>query len=1140
LRRDPAGIRAAEVTAKALGGHVAATDNGGAEALVFTATKVATNICQWLEGLGLSRYADAFEANDIGPDLLPHISDQVLKDIGVASAGHRLRMLASISQSAPGGQPLRAGDAAAPCAERNDGERRQATVLVADISGYTTLCGRLDPEQVQALLGRFYEVTDGIIASYGGHVIDHAGDGTLASFGAPIAHDNDADRAVRAALDMQAQVAAITDPSGQALVLHTGIASGEVVAATIATGATPKYAVTGEAVNLAARLCGIANPGQTVIAEATWSRVLRCFDAEPLGERQVKGIDRPVSLWSVRGPRLGVAERRPFFGRQIELRQLIGVLDAAEAGRGMALCVRGEAGIGKSRLVEALREQARARGFSCHAGLVLDFGVGKRQDALAAIVKDVLGMGAQEEESALQSAVQRAVSGGLLSADQEVLINDLLELTQSVEQRAAFDAMDNSTRSRRLGEALIDIVQRGAARQPRLIVVEDLHWASADLLRHLAQLARAAGESRIVLAMTSRFEGYPLDNAWRAMARGCALTTVDLGPMRPDDCRSMAGAMLQCADRLIAECIERADGNPLFLEQLLRNAAESQASNLPASIQSLVLARMDRLDQRERTALQVASVLGKRFDKRALRALLGDRDYDCDALVDTDLAHAEGLEYVFAHALIQEGVYSSLLNSRKRELHKRAAEWFGSQEPILHAEHMDRAADPAAAEAYLSAARDQAARFRHESALRLVDRGLEIEAGGAVRCSLLLLRGDLLREAGRSSDSLAACRSALDMGHDDGQRCQALMGIAAAHRVTTDIPAALDALERAQTLADRLGDSEQLSRIHHVRGNLLFVSGDSVGCEREHGAAFHHAQEAANAECQAQALSGLGDAKYLQGRMLSGLDFFSRCVALCERAGLRKVQLPNRCMVGHCMYYANRMDESAAAIRSTLDDARRLGQAQTEIFALESLGVLLAWKGDYASAEQALIEGIPLARSAGARRYLAAMLCGLAEARLGQGSAEEALGHLDEALVVSQQSGMAFVGALTLSLMARAQSTPERARHFLAQAEEALRPRCLSHSELHFYRNAIDVSLHWQNWSDAARYAALLERYVRSEPLPWATLLTQRAHALIAAGSGESGEALRGQLQRTHAEIERVGFWSAWFPIDPALGHTEA
>jgi tetratricopeptide (TPR) repeat protein len=838
----------------------------------------------------------------------------------------------------------------------------------------------------------------------------------------------------------------------------------------------------------------------------------------------------------VRGLRPAGAERRPFFGRQTELRQLVGVLEAAESGRGLALCVRGEAGIGKSRLIEELREHAHARGFACHTGLVLDFGVGKGQGALAAIVKDVLEVAAQTDEVTLRAAVQRAVSSGLVTADQEVLINDLLELTQSTEQRAAFDAMDGMTRTQRLGEAFAGILQRGALQRPRLVIAEDLHWGSQDLLRHLAELARVAGESRIVLAMTSRFEGYPLDKSWRAAARGSSLMTVDLGPMRPDECRLMAAGVLQSSDHLIAECIDRADGNPLFLEQLLRNAAESQASSLPGSIQSLVLARMDRLHQRDKNALQVAAVLGKRFDKTALQALLGDHAYACDALIETDLVRPEGHEYVFAHALIQEGVYSSLLHARKRELHRRAAEWFGSQEPILRAEHLDRAADPAAAAAYLAAAGDQLARFRHESALRLADRGLEIEPdGGDVRCALLLLRGDVLRETGRSGDSLAAFQSALQSARDDGVRGQALMGIAAAFRVTSDIPAALAALDQAQSIADRQGVSEALSRIHHVRGNLLFAAGDSVGCEREHAAALHHAQQARNAECEAQALSGLGDAQYLQARMLSALECFSRCVALCERAGLMKVQIPNRCMVGHCLYYANRMDESTATIRLALEDARRIGQAQTEIFALESLGLLLAWTGEYGPAEQALASGIPLARAAGARRYLAAMLCALAEVRLAQKADDEARGLLQEALVVSQQSGMAFVGALAFALLARAQPDRDQAVRALEQGEGELRQRSLSHSQLHFYRHAIDVSLHWQDWSHAARYAAMLERCVQPEPLPWATLLIDRARALIAAGSGENGEALRNRLQRIREEIARVGFRSALVAVESAL-----
>ena len=440
-----------------------------------------------MEALGLPQYADAFEANDIDADLLPRLNDQILKDIGVASAGHRLRILNAIAAGLVAGQ----GDAQAkshPEALRagTDGERRQATVLVADISGYTALCGRLDPEQVQALLGCFYDVTDRIVDNYGGHVIDHAGDGTLAAFGAPIAHHNDIERAVRAALDMHAEVAAIADPTGQALALHLGIASGEVVAGTISAGVQPKYAITGEAVNLAARLNAMAAAGQTLIEDAVWRSASQKFDAAPLGEVPIKGIDKRVSLWNVLAMRHVTAERQSFVGRQTELRQLLSVLDGVQDTRsGLAICLRGEAGIGKSRLVEELRRSAERLGFACHIGLVLDFGVAKGKDAIPAIMKELLGVGIQADEASLRVAVRRAVTTGLVREDQEILVNELLELPQSVEQRTAFDAMDKNTRVQRLGETLVGFLHSCALERPRLLVVEDVHWASPDLLRYL-------------------------------------------------------------------------------------------------------------------------------------------------------------------------------------------------------------------------------------------------------------------------------------------------------------------------------------------------------------------------------------------------------------------------------------------------------------------------------------------------------------------------------------------------------------------------------------------------------------------------------------------------------------------------------
>jgi class 3 adenylate cyclase/tetratricopeptide (TPR) repeat protein len=1026
--------------------------------------------------------------------------------------------------------------AAASSAPVGEGDRRQATVLVADISGYTALCARLDAEQVQALLGRFYDLTDRIIANYGGHVIDHAGDATLAVFGAPVAHDNDGERAARAAIDIHAQAAAIADPTGRTLSLHIGIASGEVVAATIAGGAQPRYAVTGEAVNLAARLNALAQAGQTIISEPVWRSVARVFEAQPLGEVSVKGFVKPVAVWKVVGPRRAGAERRSFIGRQTELRQLLGVLDAVEEARsGLAVCVRGEAGIGKSRLIDELRQHAQARGFACHTGWVLDFGVGKGQDAIPAIVKDMLEVGIQADEAALRAAVQGAVASDLIPPEQQMLITDLLELPQPAELRGAFDAMDNATRAQRMGEMIVGFAQRCTLTRPRVIIVEDIHWAAPSLLRYLALLTRAVVDSRMILIMTTRFEGDPLDSTWRASTHGSPLMTIDLGPLRAEEAKLLVAGLMETSNRVALECIERAEGNPLFLEQLLRSAAESEAASLPASIQSLVLARMDRLGPRDKAALQAASVLGKRFTLGAVCALSDDADYHCDALVAGDLVRPEGVDYVFAHALIQEGVYSSLLNTKKRELHRRAAQWFGEQEPILRAEHLDRASDPEAAQAYLAAAKDRMGKFRHEFALRLAERGTELAGEDTVRCKLWLIRGDLLREAGRSGDSLAAFESARSCATDDEQRCHAWMGIVAAHRVTADIPAAMAALDQAQAIAQGQGSAAQRSRIHHVRGNLFFALGKSDECRSEHERALDYAQQAGEIECEAQALSGLGDAQYLQGRLLTGLEYFRRCVGLCERAGFAKVQIPNRVMVGHCLYYANRMDHSFQQIHLALEEAQRFGQVQSEIFAQESLGLLLGAKGDFRSAELALLSGIPLARRAQSRRYLSAMLYSLALVRLAAGAHLEARTLLDEALALARQTGPAFAGPLILSGISCVEQSHADAKRALGQGEAVLREPCISHCHLHFYRNAIDVSLHWRDWDEALRYAAALESYVSAEPLPWATLVIERARALAALGSGKHGDAVLGDLRRIRDEIARVGMLSALPGLDFAL-----
>ena len=293
-----------------------------------------------------------------------------------------------------------------------------------------------------------------------------------------------------------------------------------------------------------------------------------------------------------------------------------------------------------------------------------------------------------------------------MAAQRRVYLDDLLDLPQPVELRALYDAMDSAARVRGTRETVAELVAAASAARPRMLVIEDIHWADGATLDHLATLAETAAKHPALLVMTSRVEGDPLDDTWRSRTGRWPLMTIDLGPLRPQEAEMLAGAYFSAHAALARRCVERAAGNPLFLEQLLRHAEESAESGVPGSVQSLVQARMDRLDPPDKLALQAASVLGQRFDLDMLGALLEHPGYDAGGLVRHRLVRPHGGgALLFAHALIRDGVYDSLLRSRRRELHRRAAALFAERDPVLHAEHLDRAEDPRAPRAYLEAAR---------------------------------------------------------------------------------------------------------------------------------------------------------------------------------------------------------------------------------------------------------------------------------------------------------------------------------------------------------------------------------------------------------------------------------------------------
>jgi class 3 adenylate cyclase/tetratricopeptide (TPR) repeat protein len=1067
-------------------------------------------------------------------DVLPELCEPDLEKLGV-SLGHRKKLLKAIEElrACPAGAAPSTPPRAAPVSE---GERRQVAVMFADLSGYTEFSRQLDAEEVHTLLERFFDEVDGIVGRFGGSVDKHIGDCVMAVFGAPIAHGNDAERAARAALAILEAMPGLSARLGRTLDVHIGLAAGQVVASASGSAAHREYTVTGDSVNLAARLTDAAPCGTILLPEALRRLLPPVFACEPAGELTAKGLAEPVAAFRLSGIGTAAAERPPFVGRRAERAQFEGVLGACrEAGTGQAVVVRGEAGIGKTRVVEEFQTLAEDAGFACHVGLVLDFGTGIGQDAIRSLVRSLLGLRVSSDPDPALVAAERALRDGLIAHDQRVYLNDLLDLPQPTALRALYDAMDNATRNRGKQDTVADLVRSLSARQPLLLVVEDVHWADRPTLDQLAALAATVAACPALLVMTTRIEGDRLDHAWRSSAAGSPLLTIDLGPLRPQEATALAGAYLDASAEFARRCMERAAGNPLFLEQLLRHAEQSSAAGVPGSVQSLVQARMDQLEASDKQALQAASIFGQRFALDALRYLVDDATYACAPLTRRFLIRPVDDDFLFAHALIRDAVYDSLLRARRRELHRRAAAWFAERDPVLHAEHLDRAEDPSAPQAYLTAARAQAADYRYERARALADRGLAIATAPGDRFALTCLLGEVLHDLGTMIESQAAYERALEAATDDPQRAQAWLGVAAVKRVTEDLDGAFADLDRAQAAAERHGLIERRAHIHFLRGNLHFPRGNIEGCLAEHGKSLALAREVGSPQLEAQALGGLGDAEYVRGRMISAYRHLQRCVELSVAHGLGRIEVANRSQIAHARLYFDPLQAVLEAAIAAAQGAQRVGHHRAEInarvaavFATAALGAF-----DRLEAEAARVR--ELVERIGARRFLQGSVHYEGRAALARGRRREARALIEEALAISRETGIKFHGPNVLGGLARAAEVPDDRRRALAEGEAIIARGAVGHNHLRFYPDAIETALDLGDWDEAERYADVLEAFTRAEPLPWSDFFTARGRALAAFARGRRVETIRCELERLIAAARRLDYRSALPAIEEAL-----
>jgi class 3 adenylate cyclase/predicted ATPase len=652
-------------------------------------------IADWLKQLGMHEYAQRFAENDIDFVTLGELTDQDLEKIGVTSLGHRRKLWRAISDLK--GVAV-AGIAVAPPAA-DAAERRQVTVMFSDLVGSTALSTRMDPEDLRELISAYQKCVAEAVHRFGGFVARYLGDGMLVYFGYPEAHEDDAERAVRAGLEAIASVIALQTPAS--LQTRVGIATGLVVVGDlIGSGSAQERAIVGETPNLAARLQDIAEPNTVVISEATRSLLGNLFELKDLGARDLKGLAGPVRAWSALRARTVESRFEAFHpsgltalvGREEETELLLRRWSRAKSGEGRVVLISGEAGIGKSRLTAALLESlasephTRLRYFCSpqHTDSAFYPIIGQMERA-AGLLHDDTPQQKLDKLDAVLAQTSTSIQDAALIAEMLSLPNDgrypVLDLTPQQRRQKTLDALT----------AQMETLSR---QKPVLMIFEDVHWSDPTSLEVFSEVVDRIRTLRVLLLVTFRPE---FEAPWMGRPH---VTTLIINRLAEHE----AGAMIDriVGNRLLSasirkDIVERTDGIPLFVEEMTKAALEaggepaaeraiaaipSPALAVPASLYASLMARLDRLGGPAKELAQVAAAIGREFSHAFLNAVMRKSDAELgsalDRLIAAGLLFRQGQPphaiYLFKHALVRDAAYGTLLREQRRALHARIAD----------------------------------------------------------------------------------------------------------------------------------------------------------------------------------------------------------------------------------------------------------------------------------------------------------------------------------------------------------------------------------------------------------------------------------------------------------------------------------
>jgi class 3 adenylate cyclase/tetratricopeptide (TPR) repeat protein len=1023
-------------------------------------------IAEWLASIGLGEYAQRFADNAIDLSVVRDLTEQDLKDLGVL-LGHRRKILRAIAEL-DGVAPAPTETATEPVL-RVDAERRHLTVMICDLVGSTALSARLDPEDMRAVIDAYHAACARITRTYDGFLAEFRGDGILAYFGYPIAHEDDAERTVRAGLDIIAAVARLETRAREPLAVRIGIASGLVVVGDLSReGALRERAVVGDTPNLAARLQALAEPGTVVVAASTRRLLGDLFRLRDLGRHEVKGIAAPVAAWAVEGvsdsesrfEAVRAAGLTDLIGREGELDFLLERQRLAWKGEGQIVLISGEPGIGKSRLAAALAERSAGE---AHTRLRYQCSPYHTNSALRPFIAQLERAAGFKADDTSEQRLDKLEALLAMSASRIENVGPLFAALLSIPFGERYQPLTLSPtqQRRRTLAALLDQFEGLARGQPILLLFEDAHWADATSLELLDLTIERVRQLPVLALFTFRPEFEP---PWVDLPN---VGTLTLGRLDHNDVESMVAQVTGgrvLPTEVMKQIVAKTDGNPLFVEELTKAVLEAgilvedaegyrldgplPPLAIPATLQDSLMARLDRLAPVKEIA-QVGATIGREFSYTLVRVLVGRDEsalkHGLAQLEQAGLVFRRGeppkeAVYSFKHSLVRDAAYESLLKSRRQQLHgqiasaleQRFADIVASQ-PEIVAHHFTAAGlvNPAI-DYWLKAGHLALSRSANAEAVKHLRQGIELTQSQAPSANRVRKQLDFylaLGPAVAATEGYAApetlrvfshARDLLGEGGTSTEQMTVLWSTYLAHSIRAEHTAALEVARQCLALAAEHEHPGMAALANRFIGQTLWMMGAFLDArfhlERTLDLCAAHQETITSyrkfgVDDEVSALSALSRTLWILGYLEQAAAAAGQALARARTMGLAFTTA--LALDGEALLGALGADLKRAAVHADEAIAHTIehGIANYEQRARFIRGALLAQSGDPQRGIELMRKAIAAADSSAARHRRTLYLGHVAAAHASLGQPEAGLALLDEAIQTAEKTDQRFFEA---------------------------------------------------------------------------------------------------------------------------------